>query len=473
MKVSQVLTGRRSTPPYVANFDSATTLVRATARYLRGEDFARLGIIPPALEPVLSAVNYLPRRSRQTLYTLSGANEGISPKKLNEVRTDEIHRWVTEQYPQRGYPAVIVGSANGAAVHLAALLGIPWLPQTFIIPVTRRLSPDAAKADLKWGRKPGRTLLDANPDLQLHQMHDPNQDRLLVERLAYFRVKSRRLSAAYEQFLKTVLAPGGTVFLLECNLTWPTTQVGDRHVYQFGGVGGLTPKEYFEGNEQIAAFLDRQGASPSQWDPPEPDGESPEAEWGFEPALRDDITRFADEQGYRLQRIRFENPHDLSPFVADLYREQYADRGMSPDRLLVESFALLNPWWTLRTGSVPYWMTLNSQSDAQALEEYLESVPDTYDEIRMMPISHGLESAGMASSERWQAILNRARTQGKFIGVDPQKYPVDLRSNVRYRDDLAADVPDRYPLPSPLSLDQLDAVVDALPQQYPVQWIKE
>lgn len=473
MKLSQAVTGRRSPPPYIANFDSSTTLLRATARYLRGEDFPRVGSIPKALKPLQSAANYLPRRSRQTLYTWGGANEAISPKKLSNVRTDEIHRWVTRQYPRRGYPAVIVGSANGAAVHLAALLGIPWLPQTFLIPIKRRLSPDAAKEDLEWGREPGRVLLEANPDLQLHQMHDPNQDRLLVERLAYFRVKSLRLSAAYEQFLKTVLAQGGTIFLLECDLSWPITQVDDRHVYQFGGLAELPPQEYFEGSDRIEAFLDRQGAPQSQWNPPEPDGKGPEAEWGFEPTLRNDITRFAEKHGHRIRRIRFEKPHDLSPLVADLYRQQYADRGISTDRLLVESFALLNPWWALRTGSVPYWMTFNAQSDAQALEAYLECVPEPYDEIRMVLISHGLESAGMASSDRWQSVLRKAQKRGEFVGVDPQAYPLDLETYVRYRDDLAEDVSDRYPLPSPLPLTQLDAFLEAPPRQYPVQWIDE
>lgn len=72
-----------------------------------------------------------------------------------------------------------------------------------------------------------------------------------------------------------------------------------------------------------------------------------------------------------------------------------------------------------------------------------------------------------------QSILEKAGTQREFIGVDPQKYPVDLRSNVRYRDDLVQEIPDRYPLPSPLSLEQLDTIVDALPQQYPIQWIDE
>lgn len=62
-------------------------------------------------------------------------------------------------------------------------------------------------------------------------MHDPNKGRLLIECVAYFRMKSFCLSAAYEQFLKTVLESGGTIVLLECVLTWPTTRVGERHVF--------------------------------------------------------------------------------------------------------------------------------------------------------------------------------------------------------------------------------------------------
>ena len=46
-----------------------------------------------------------------------------------------------------------------------------------------------------------RALLAANPDLVLHHMHDPNQDRSTLRRLAYFRVKRTRLGPAYEKFL--------------------------------------------------------------------------------------------------------------------------------------------------------------------------------------------------------------------------------------------------------------------------------
>lgn len=41
--------------PPIADFDSASAVLRATARYLRGKDFSRLGMTP-ALEPLALAV---------------------------------------------------------------------------------------------------------------------------------------------------------------------------------------------------------------------------------------------------------------------------------------------------------------------------------------------------------------------------------------------------------------------------------
>ena len=56
--------------------------------------------------------------------------------------------------------------------------------------------------------------MQANPDLQLHHMHDANQDRLMVQRMTYFRIKRLRLGEAYERFLEECLAPGGNCGLV-------------------------------------------------------------------------------------------------------------------------------------------------------------------------------------------------------------------------------------------------------------------
>jgi hypothetical protein len=70
-----------------------------------------------------------------------------------------------------------------------------------------------------------------------------------------------------------------------CRRSWHTTRVGERHVFQHGAVGGATEEEFHHGSERIAEYLERYHSPVRRWDGPEPDTESPEAEWGFEEAL--------------------------------------------------------------------------------------------------------------------------------------------------------------------------------------------
>src|SRR2546426_8710603 len=127
-------------------------------------------------------------------------------------------------HPRGKFPAVAIGSSNGAATHLFAALGIPWLPQTFLMPVKRSgPQPDDPQADFNWAQEPARIFLEHNPDVQLHHMQYPNQDRLMIQRMTYLRLKRLRLGAANENFLRRALDPGGTILLVECNLKWPTT----------------------------------------------------------------------------------------------------------------------------------------------------------------------------------------------------------------------------------------------------------
>jgi hypothetical protein len=272
----------------IASFDSASAMLRALARYLHGKDFPAVGL-SRLLQPVAIAANALPRRAREGVYAWSGWCEALPPKKLAQVWAEEVARWMVGLYPQRRFPAVAIGSSSGALVHLCTALGIPWLPQTFLIPVRQsRVHPDDPQKSLEAGMAPARALLEANPELVLHHMHDPNQDRLMLQHMTYFRVKRQCLGAAFERFLEEALEPGGTIVLAECRCTWPTTAVAERHIFQFGAVGGATPQEYLHGSPRVAAFLAKYGSRKQHWAPPEPDAERPEAEWGFAPALRSD-----------------------------------------------------------------------------------------------------------------------------------------------------------------------------------------
>jgi hypothetical protein len=453
----------------LANFDSAPAMLRALGAYLHGRDLPGLGIWPAALEPVARLLNRLPRPLRETVYRLGGWWEAIPLGRLGEVQAEVLSRWVVDQYPRRRYQAVAIGSSNGAAIHLWAALGIPWLPQTFLIPVRARVDPDQPRQSLEWGRLHGKSLLAANPDLQLHHMHDANQDRLMIRYMQYFRVKRRHLGKTFTRFLEDVLEPGATLFLVECELSWPTTRVGERHVFQHGALGGATPEEYLDGSARLEAYLRRYRVERRRWDSPRPDGSSPEAEWGFEPTLRDDVERLARRHGWRVRRLVFDQPEDLSPLVAELYRGWYRERGLDSRRLLVESFVLLEPWLTLSTGATPFWMVFNKEPSLAAVEQYIRSA-DPFDEIYLTLFSHGVDSVGLPSIDRWATVLGRAHRSGRFVGVDPSAFPRDFAVFLRFHRDLAS-IATRYTMPEPLTLAQLDASLARTGDRFRVRWL--
>ena len=445
-----------SPPSFIADFDSATAMAESTAAYLRGEDWPALGN-PQVLEPPVSVSNVLPRKVREKVFILSGALETISPRKLGDVDLDEVGRWLKEEYPNRRYATAAIGSSSGAGVYLHAALGAPWLPQTMLLPVRQRVHPDDPMTAMEKGTEPGRALMDANPDWQLHHMHDANQDRLMVRALTYFRVKRRRLGAEYERFLVDRLPPGGTLLVMECRTSWNTTRIGDRHVFQHGAVGGATEDEFHHGSERVTEYLDRYDSPYDRWHGPDTDTVSPEAEWGFEPSLRDDLLELARERRYQVRRIVFDGPDDLSPLVADLYRWWYARRRIPANRLLVSSFVINDPYWALRTGSVPYWMRFNMQPSLDGLNAYLDE-RDPFDDIHLALFQHGVNAVGVTHADDWRALLRRARRRGETLGADLDEFPLDFAHYARYGDAMQA-IPARYPLPGPLSMGEFDGFV--------------
>ena len=405
----------RRVPPEeaVASFDSASAFLMALARALDRRDFPYLGQSRWKALPVRASA-LLPRPLRCRAYAIAGGREGVAVERLGYIDLDDVASWVTRTYPDRRYPAVLIGSSNGALAHLAAACGIPWLPQTLLVPVRRRgADPADMPAALEFGAQHGPALLAHNPRVELHQMQVANQDALSGSQMAYFRVKWTSLPPAYQRFLDEQLEPGAPVVVIRDTSTWPVTRIDDRHVFQVGAQGGMTAEEY----------LDAPGV-------PAPDGTAAEAEWGFAEPLLETLRDAAHRRGHPVVEVRYGHPQAPAAAVAEVLRSWTRRRGGAAQRLLVSSFVVHDPWRTITTGSVPFWTFFPVQSAAGDLSDYLAST--SYDDIDVMLFSHGVESRGLADADTWQRIAERARRRGRLLGVDPRAFPADFAVFARY-----------------------------------------
>lgn len=433
-------------PKFLSHFDSASDFVNANNLFLhnkvfRGQKLPYSGIVYSNL------INSLPVSFRKKLYGFGGKVEAFSYKKINSINADEISNWIYDIHPKKKFPAIAIGSSNGALNHLYALLGIPWLPQTFLIPVNtgKSLSVDHPRDTIEWSAKHAPAFLRNNTKWQLSQMMDPVQDRVRAGEIAYFRIKMISMNKWYLKFLKERLEPGGVIIIINSGIKWPVIKIDSGHTFQFGGLGTLPAEEFYNGSKRISRFLEKEKSSVKKWDIPQPDAESPEAEWGFETSLLKDISGFADEKGFKKYMISYNHPQETSEGIAEMYREFYRHKNQPDDRLFIESFNILSPLLTLKTGSVPYWLFFNTQSATEMLNRYLKNT-GSYNEIFATILSNGKRSLGMAEISDFENILSHAEKKSGFIGMNKNKYPFDLGVYLRFAGDIKKIIRERYPV---------------------------
>ncbi|WP_244818078.1 hypothetical protein [Caballeronia sp. Lep1P3] len=456
-----------SKPPRgIARFDSAAGMVQALAASLKGERFESPSQ-SPVLDSLMPALNQLPPRAREWAYSVGGMTEGIAARAARRLDIEGIGEWIAGLYPRRTYDAAFIGSSNGALMHVAAALGVPWLPQTFLCPVRAPFSdPDDAERGFRDGLRIVEALLDADSRIAVHHMQDPNQDRLMLAAMSYFRLKLRAMPLAYREFLLRSLAPNATIYVDACTRDWPVTRTSERSVYQFGALGGATEAEYFEGGPRVAAYLRRYGSRRSQWTPPAPTERAPEAEWGFDAALTESIVALAKEKNWRVVELRFEEPESFSFVAARLYRDWYRSMDIEARRLVVDSFVLMDPYTTMRLRAIPFWLVFCTEPSAKTLRRFLGA--ESFDEIDMMLFSHGTEGVGVTGIDEWRSLIDLSRKEGRFLGVDTRRYPRDFATFARFDRALARLGP-QSDLPARLSVSAFEAGVRAWGAEFGVE----
>jgi hypothetical protein len=144
--------------------------------------------------------------------------------------------------------------------------------------------------------------------------------------------------------------------------------------------------------------------------------------------------------------------------------------GVADNRLVVDSFILMEPYWTIHTRSVPFWMVFNTEGSFRALDGYLSQTP-AFDELLITLFSHGVDSIGLVPIRQWRGLFPQARKRGDFIGVDERAFPRDFGVFVRYHFDFLRKIPARYASPPVLTFGELNEFLSQSHDQYRVQWL--
>ncbi|MCK5053193.1 MAG: hypothetical protein KAR65_02885 [Anaerolineales bacterium] len=360
------------------------------------------------------------------------------------------------------FDAILVGSAmGGATAHLAAVLGVPFLPQPFILGLRGGSPEDEVPPHLALTSRVAERILERNPEVIAIGHFDPIHDGWLTRVVSHLRLKLIDLPRGYREFIENKLKPGGTIVYLDCEARWLQYRMGSRQVYQIGGWGGISPQEFIEGSERIDRALAESGSKHrGGWEIPDHEPvEEPESEWGSEPGLDRALEVFALEQGYNFERITFDDPQGFSRLAFLAHEELYRQQGREAEGVLVETFTQYDPQLVLSSGLLPLWLIFNTTDSREFLEIQSQFFP------RGKPVYFsGLvtlsRTPDMVPWEGWAKALEHFSWTS--IGARPSRYPEDLISLWRWSErlrDLAPPSEAANPSTLPLS-----ALLDLIPQ---------
>ncbi len=439
-------TGDPVAPERVVCADShARMLLAVAARAVHGRDCGDLGYLP-----LLSRFRGLPLATRRTSIARAGARMAVPPRRVGDIDADAVAAWVVGHYPASSYPAVVVGSPHGAAVHLAAALGAAWLPCGFPMVVQW---PDGTVDDptaaLLHGARMAPRLLARNPGLVVRQVHDPAARGVLAGSTIAWYARWRHLPPAYRTFLSTRLRPGAPVLVLRDARTWPVLDLGGGHSFQVGDpVSGLEPGDYRAGGAFLGQILRALGGDPGTWRPPGLSGPEGYAAHGVEPAFEESLRGWGRDAGSPVHRVLFPGPETLSAAVADVVRQWMRDSGKSGNRCVVEAGRLLDPMQAVRAGLVPYWVESAARRTVSAAEWWLAG-SDRFSSLDVLPEAPGMACTALAGLPQWRAVASFGRLRGQVDRTAARSYPLHPLPT-RHATEMLRGQPYDLPRPTPL-----------------------
>ncbi|GIJ47687.1 hypothetical protein Val02_45730 [Virgisporangium aliadipatigenens] len=316
-----------------------------------------------------------------------GPGRAVPAARLLDLDPEAVARWLAARYPARLYPAAVIGSPHGAAVHLAAALGGVWLPGGFGL----RVEPGARVRESGGSRirAPLEALLRRHPGVRLYESDATGPGPSTVD----LTVKWTSMPAAYTSFLRERLRPGAPVAVFADCRCRATSRISSAHLRQ-----GREPHR-----DRVDCF------------------DFPAGTGVTSPFMRA-VRRYGVDHGHPVRVMLMTEPAVLSASVANLYRGWLRGYGRPADRLVIQTGRHLAPGLVRTAGLVPYWSSALHGPDLEALEYWLAG-SRPFADIRLPDPAGTDPEAGPTHRRRLTALLGFGGSDGE---LPPPPPPAEL-----------------------------------------------
>lgn len=438
---------------------ASPVITRLLGSYLAGEKASVFEF--SAWERVgMRLLNALPPAFARTAVKLRFQLTALDPQDAQALTTQDLVGARLCDYAKirgRKFPAIVIGAAmGGASAHLAAALGVPFLPQPFILGLRGGSPEDDLESHIELTSPVARQILKRNPELMAVAHFDPIHDGWLTRVVSHLRFKLITLPEGYHSFIKEVLEPGGAILHFDCRARWLQYELGERQRYQVGGWGGISAREFMEGSDRIDAALERansphrggwhiRGLEPTSL---------PESEWGSEPGLEQALEGFAARQGFGFHTLTGTDPHAFSTLAYQAHKRLYANESRSPQGVVVETFTQYDPALTLHAGLLPLWLIFNTTDSLEFLKSQVSYFPGDLP-VYFSGLVTLSRTPDMVPWGQWAHVFSDLEMRN--VGARPQRYPEDLVSLWEWSQRLRSQlVPSEWKAePGRLALDDL------------------
>jgi hypothetical protein len=424
---------RPAAAPPESRESASPQIGRAVACALRGIPFVPLAM-PYWQKAGLQALNYLPETALRRVLAWENKRTALPKRVASDVDVEALAAARTDDYRDLPGPfdCILIGAAlGGAAAHLAALLGAPFLPQPFILTFDQGTPDDSLESFARAARQLADPILARNADITVISHFDPVHDGWLTRQVHHTRLKINRLPQAYQSFIRRRLRPGGCLIHFDCRATWMQYRLGPRHRLQAGGWGGLPAETFLNGSPEMDAYLRSTGSKHrGGWRLPALSPvEGRESEWGSEPGLGEALAQFAESSGFELLTISLPDPEAFSSLCLGAHMALCQLEERPPRAVLVETFGQIEPTAVLRARLLPLWLVFNTADSLEFMRSQLAELPPELPVLFSGLVTFS-RTPDMVSWHAWDAAL--AGHSWVNLAAGPRRYPMDAAALWRW-----------------------------------------